>query len=604
MRASHHFITETAHNRYNAKRTILAMLPYLWHDVPRCMRWRVVVSLVCLVLAKVVAVATPFLYKHIVDGLATPNAQGTWIVILGMSGLVISYAMARMIRVICNEVRHFIFIRVEQRALQQIAVEILDKVHSLSLRYHITRKTGALSRIIDRCIRGVESVLQVIVFNLAPLMFEFIAIAVVIAVVFDIRYVLIIMGMLVAYAIFTNAVTEWRVNIRKRMNAKDREATQHAIDGLLNYETVKYFNAERHEIHRYGTTIGEYGDEAVRLHRSMGILNIGQACIVSVGIGATLALGAFEVSNGTITIGAFVMIHSYLLQIVMPMDFLGFMYNRLRQSLADMGDAFDLLSQNPDITDVPNAPDLHVTKGDICFDSVCFDYTEQKTTIHNVSFDVPSGNTVAIVGASGAGKSTIGRLLFRFYEAQSGTITIDGQDITRVTQSSLHESIGIIPQDTVLFNDSIYYNLSYGTPDATFERVQSVAQQAQLHDFIMSLPAGYDTIVGERGLKLSGGEKQRVGIARTLLKNPKILVLDEATSALDTHTESQIQHNVYTMSKGRTVIAIAHRLSTIIHADTIIVLDKGRIAEHGTHAVLMAHNGIYAHMWDLQKRES
>ena len=597
--------TRTAESQHSAMHTFRAVLPYLWSKAPNSARWRVAISLAGLILAKIIAVATPYLYKLAVDGLSgTQTSPSEWVMMLGISGLIIAYMVARFMRVVFNEVRNLIFIHVEQRALRMIGVQIITHIHNLSMRYHITRKTGALSRIIDRCIRGVESILQVIIFQLAPLIFELILITIVLTVAFDFWYAVVIFVMLILYAGYTSRITEWRVKIRKIMNAKDREATQGAIDGMLNFETVKYFDASQHEINQYNKAIGEYGDATVRSYRSMAVLNLGQAFIIQLAFGASLLLGAYDVSQGNMTVGDFVMIHAYMMQIVMPLDFLGFVYNRLRQSLVDMGDAFDLLNQVPEITDHKNAHNLVVSDGKVVFENVDFSYTEDRLILRNISLQVNGGQMVAIVGASGSGKSTIGRLLFRFYDIKNGKISIDGQDISTVTQSSLHQSIGVIPQDTVLFNNTIYYNLSYGNPDATYQQIVTIAKQARIHDFIISLKDGYDTIVGERGLKLSGGEKQRVGIARTLLKNPKILLLDEATSALDTTTEYEIQHNLRSVSKGRSVIAIAHRLSTIMDADNIIVLDNGQIIEQGNHEQLLDKNGTYAHMWYQQLREN
>ncbi len=591
-------------NWYNAMRTMRAMLPHLWTQASSGVRWRVLISVGSLIVAKLVAVATPFFYKTAVDAMSQTNGGfSQWTVVLGISGVVVAYMVARFVRVAFNEVRNFVFIRVEQQALQHIGVQIITQIHNLSMRYHITRQTGALSRIIDRCIRGVESLLQVIIFHIGPLFFELVVIAVILVVVFDFWYFFIIAVMFISYVLFTSMMTEWRVEIRKEMNAKDRQATQGALDGMLNFETVKYFNAEQHEINQYRKTIGEYGDATVRSYRSLAVLNLGQAFIVNVAFACVLVMGVWDVQNGTMTVGDFVMIHAYMMQVMMPLDFLGFMYNRLRQALVDMGDAFNLLSQPAEILDTPNAPPLQVSKGHVAFKNVSFAYTQDRHILHDISFDVPPGHTVAIVGASGAGKSTIGRILFRFYDIQSGMVTIDAQDITQVTQFSLHDNIGVIPQDTVLFNNTIYYNLCYGNPNATHNQIEQVAKQAQLHDFITSLPEGYDTMVGERGLKLSGGEKQRVGIARTLLKDPKILLLDEATSALDTATESQIQKNLRAVSDGRTVIAIAHRLSTIVDANMILVLDKGKIVERGTHTELLQQNGKYAHMWHHQQQK-
>ena len=582
---------------------IKKLAPFLWPPDKQWVRRRVVLALLALLLSKVVAVGTPFLYKAAVDVLAGEDVDPVWALGIGAVGITVAYGMARLLTIGFQQLRDVLFAAVGQRALRQIALETFNHVHALSLRYHITRKTGGLSRIIERGVKGVEFLLRFLLFSIAPLVVELVMIAAVLAVVFDIWYLVVVTVTIFLYAWFTFRVTEWRVKIRREMNEQDTDANQKAIDSLLNFETVKYFGAEEREASRYDGAMERYVFAALKTSYSLAFLNVGQAFLISGGLVAIMVMAAVGVADGTLTVGDFVMVNAYMIQITMPLNFLGTVYREIRQSLVDMGEMFDLLAQPAEVQDKPGAPDLAVTGGQITFQDVHFGYQDGRFVLKGVTLDVPAGRTVAIVGPSGSGKSTIGRLLFRFYDTSDGSLRIDGQDIRDVTQKSLHAAIGVVPQDTVLFNDTIYYNIAYGRPEASHAEIIEAAKAAKIHDFISGLPDGYDTSVGERGLKLSGGEKQRVGVARTILKNPPILLLDEATSALDTETESEIQHELQAMGEGRTVITIAHRLSTIAHADRIVVLESGEIVEEGAHDALLARNGRYASLWHRQAAE-
>ena len=579
------------------------LAPFLWPPDKQWVRRRVVLALLALLLSKVVAVGTPFLYKAAVDVLAGEGVDPVWALGIGAVGITVAYGMARLLTIGFQQLRDVLFAAVGQRALRQIALETFNHVHALSLRYHITRKTGGLSRIIERGVKGVEFLLRFLLFSIAPLVVELVMIAAVLAVVFDIWYLVAVTVTIFLYVWFTFRVTEWRVKIRREMNEQDTDANQKAIDSLLNFETVKYFGAEEREANRYDGAMERYVFAALKTSYSLAFLNFGQAFLITGGLVAVMVMAAVGVADGTLTVGDFVMVNAYMIQITMPLNFLGTVYREIRQSLVDMGEMFDLLAQPAEVQDKPGAPDLAVTGGQITFQDVHFGYQDGRVILQGVTLDVPAGRTVAIVGPSGSGKSTIGRLLFRFYDTSDGSLRIDGQDIRDVTQKSLHAAIGVVPQDTVLFNDTIYYNIAYGRPEASHSEIIEAAKAAKIHDFISGLPDGYDTTVGERGLKLSGGEKQRVGIARTILKNPPILLLDEATSALDTETESEIQHELQAMGEGRTVITIAHRLSTIAHADRIVVLENGEIVEEGAHDALLARNGRYASLWHRQAAE-
>jgi ATP-binding cassette subfamily B protein len=509
----------------------------------------------------------------------------------------------RLAGVAFNQLRDGIFARVGQGALRSLAMETFRHIHALSLRYHITRRTGGLSRVIERGVKGVDFLLRFLLFSILPLILELALVAGILFFVFDVWYLVVVVVTIALYVWFTFTVTEWRVKIRRYMNERDQDANQKAIDSLLNFETVKYFGAEEREARRYDGSMAGYEGAAVKTSVSLSWLNLGQAVIITAGLVAVMVMAASGVQSGALTVGDFVMVNAYMIQITMPLSFLGTVYREIRQALVDMAAMFSLLEQPAEISDRPDAASLRVSEGRIVFDDVLFSYERERAILKGLTLKVEPGQTVAIVGPSGSGKSTIGRLLFRFYDVTGGSITIDGQDLRDVTQESLRAAIGIVPQDTVLFNDTIYYNIAYGRPGATEAEVIAAARAGQIHEFVTRLPEGYDTVVGERGLKLSGGEKQRVGIARTLLKDPPILLLDEATSALDTETERDIQGSLRAMGEGRSVITIAHRLSTVVDADRIVVLEDGRLVEEGTHERLLARGGRYATMWRRQLSE-
>ena len=589
-----------AAERKSGMRTILRVVPYLWPKDRFDFRVKVISALVLLVLAKAVINFAPFLYREAVNAL---TETGNSPFLLGAVGMTVAYGGARILSRGFEQLRDVVFAAVAQRAFRNLALETFQHIHKLSLRYHISRKTGALSRVIERGVKGLEFLLRFLLFSVGPLVLELLIIAGIMFFWFDYLYLTVIIVMIAAYIWFTIKVTEWRVKIRKFMNDQDTDANQKAIDSLLNYETVKYFSAEEREANRYDGAIKQYEKAALTTAYSLAFLNFGQSLIITAGLIIVMVMAALGVQSGYLTVGDFVMVNAYMIQITMPLNFLGTVYREIRQGLVDMGEMFDLLEQPVEILDSENASELKITDGHISFENVTFGYNKSRLIIQNVSIEINSRETIAIVGPSGSGKSTIGRLLFRFYDAQQGSIKIDGQDIRDVTQESLHRSIGVVPQDTVLFNDTIYYNIAYGLDNASRAEVEKAAKDAQIHDFILSLPDGYETTVGERGLKLSGGEKQRVGIARTLLKNPPILLLDEATSALDTETEREIREALTNASEGRSVLTIAHRLSTIADADRIIVLENGSIVEIGTHEALLSKRGRYYSLWTKQLTE-
>ena len=588
-----------ANERRSGLRTIRKVGPYLWPDDKPWVKRRVVIALVSLVLAKIVNMLAPLLFGKAVDALSGQASD----LVLGGVGLTLAYGFARLMNVGFQQLRDGVFARVGQRALRSLALETFTHIHRLSMRYHITRKTGGLSRIIERGVKGVDFLLRFMLFSVGPLILELLLICLVLLWLLDIRYMLVVLFTIAIYVWFTFKVTEWRVRLRREMNQQDTDANQKAIDSLLNFETVKYFGAEAREAARYDSSMEAYEGAAIKTATSLALLNFGQSVIITAGLVAVMVMAAFGVQAGTITVGDFVMVNAYMIQISMPLNFLGTVYREIRQALVDMGEMFDLLEQPQEVSDKPGAPDVQVSKGAVQFDNVKFGYDPARPILKGVSLNVRSGENVALVGPSGSGKSTIGRLLFRFYDVTDGAVRIDGQDVRDVTQSSLHDAIGVVPQDTVLFNDTIRYNIAYGRAGATQDDIIAAARAAQIHDFILSLPEGYDTMVGERGLKLSGGEKQRVGIARTLLKNPPILILDEATSALDSETEASIQGALKRAGEGRTVITIAHRLSTIADADRIIVLENGQVVEEGTHDSLLASHGRYSALWNRQMQE-
>ncbi|SMH30496.1 ATP-binding cassette, subfamily B [Maritimibacter sp. HL-12] len=590
--------------RGQGMRTIRRAVPYLWPKGEPAIKARVVIAMAFLFAAKLVAVGTPLVYKAAVDKLTGEGeVDVAWMLGMGAIGLTVAYGMARFLAVGFQQLRDAVFARVAQRALRALALETFQHIHALSMRYHITRKTGGLSRIMERGVKGVEFLLRFLLFNIGPLFLELFMVAAIFFVLFDVWYLAVVVGTIALYVWFTFQVTEWRVKIRKQMNDQDTDANQKAVDSLLNFETVKYFGAEAREAARYDASMEGYEHAAIKTSQSLAFLNAGQSFIITAGLVAVMILAAWGVQQGALTVGDFVMVNAYMVQITMPLNFLGSVYREIRQALVDMGEMFLLLEQPAEVTDKPGAPGLKVRGGHVEFDAVSFGYESARPILHGVSVNVAAGQTVALVGPSGSGKSTIGRLLFRFYDVTGGAIRIDGQDLRDVTQASVHDAIGVVPQDTVLFNDTIRYNIAYGKPDASFAEIEAAARAAKIHDFIVSLPDGYDTTVGERGLKLSGGEKQRVGIARTVLKDPPILLLDEATSALDTETERDIQESLKAMGRGRTVITIAHRLSTIADADRIVVLENGVVTEEGSHDDLLARGGKYAAMWARQAAE-
>lgn len=586
--------------RQSGLRTIRKVAPYLWPDDPAWVRHRVLGAMALLLFSKLISVTTPFFYKGAVDALAE---EGVPMLALGAVGLTVAYGVARLMTVGFQQLRDAVFARVGQRALRMLALETFNHIHKLSMRYHITRKTGGLSRIIERGVKGVDFLLRFLLFSIGPLMLELVLVGIILAVVFDFWYLLVVAGTIALYVWFTFAVTEWRVKLRREMNDQDTDANQKAIDSLLNFETVKYFGAEAREAQRYDSAMEKYEKAAIKTNYSLAFLNFGQSFLITGGLIGVMVMAAIGVQNGSLTVGDFVMVNAYMVQITIPLNFLGTVYREIRQALVDMGEMFDLLEQPAEVTDAPDAKPLEVTGGRVELDAVRFGYDAERAILKGVSVTAEPGEMVAIVGSTGSGKSTIGRLLFRFYDVGGGALRIDGQDVRQVTQESLHAAIGVVPQDTVLFNDTIRYNIGYGRDGATQADIEEAARAAQIHDFIERLPDGYETTVGERGLKLSGGEKQRVGIARTLLKDPPILLLDEATSALDSETEQDIKEALMQAGRGRTVLTIAHRLSTIAEADKIIVLEQGEVVEQGRHEDLLEKGGRYAQLWARQQSD-
>ncbi len=580
--------------------TVCSLLPYLWPTDHPGARVRVVAAAVMLVLAKVATVYVPVVYGRIVDALAPKDGAAMLAVPLG---LVIGYGLLRVASAGFGELRDALFATVQQRAVRVAALRTFRHLHALSLRFHLDRQTGALARAIDRGTVGIQSVLRLAVFNVVPTLIELLLVTAIIWHLFDWRFAAVTFIAVVSYVGFTMGFAGWRVRARRTMNENDNDASTKALDSLLNFETVKYFGNEAHEAARYDGALARYERAAVRVQVSLNILNVGQTLIIAAGLTLIMLMAAKGVSDGSMTVGRFVLVNTYLMQLYQPLGFLGFVYMTIKQGIVDAEQMFGLLEVGQEITDRPGARTLAAKAGELRFEGVHFGYRPDREILKGIDFVVPAGRKLAIVGPTGAGKSTISRLLFRFYDVTQGRITIDGQDIRDVTQESLRAAIGVVPQDTVLFNDTIRYNIAYGRPGASQEEIEHAARLAQVHDFVVTLPDGYDTRVGERGLKLSGGEKQRVAIARTILKDPRILILDEATSALDTGTEQDIQTALRAVSRDRTTLVIAHRLSTVVDADEIIVLSDGRVAERGRHAALLARDGLYARMWALQAEQ-
>ncbi len=575
--------------------TIRSLLPYLWNY-----RGRAGLALAFLVLSKVAIVGVPLALKEIVDALDTPEGRAVALPI----ALLLAYGLLRLAGSAFNELRDVVFAKVRHGTMRTLSLKALDHLHKLSLRYHLERKTGALSRDMERGTRSASSLLNYMLFSILPTAVELGLITVILLSQYHPRYALIVAVMVTIYVTLTVTITNWRMKYRHRMNAMDSEANSQAIDSLINYETVKYFNNERFEQQRYGKTLQHWQDAAVMSQTSMSGLNITQGAIIALGVTLIMIFAAQEVIDGSMSLGDLVLVNAFMLQVFIPLNFLGVVYSQVKHALSDMDRMFKLLQEDPEIRDLENAPALQVGSGEVRFEQVQFHYNADRPILRGVSFTVPAGSKLAVVGHSGAGKSTLARLLFRFYDVSAGRILINGQDIREVSQQSLREAIGIVPQDTVLFNDSVGYNIAYGRCGASQEDIEQAARMANIHDFIASLPEGYDTVVGERGLKLSGGEKQRIAIARAILKNPRILIFDEATSSLDSRSEKTILDALQQLASHHTTLVIAHRLSTIVDADHILVMDQGNIVEQGSHQQLLAQDGHYAQMWALQQQEA
>ncbi len=578
-------------------RALRTLLPFLWPVGRFDLKWRVLAAVFLLIASKVSIIFVPFLYKGAVDAL---NGETSPIITLPL-GFILAYGLARVASQAFGQLRDAVFIKVAQHAIRSAALATFQHLHRLSLRFHLDRQTGGLSRVIERGAKAIQFILNFSIFNIIPTIFEIALVCIVLLVNYTPWIAVVTFASVVTYIAFTMLVTEWRIKFRREMNRTDSEAMTKAVDSLINYETVKYFGNEQHEAERFNSSLERYEAAAVTSHTTLALMNIGQGALVGVGVFGVMIIAAQGVINDTMTLGDFVLINTILMQLYQPLNFLGFVYREIKQSLVDMEKMFELLEITPEVEDIPNAPELNIAEGEIRFEDVDFEYDPRRQILFGVSFVARPGATVAIVGHSGAGKSTISRILYRFYDVSAGRVTIDGQDIREVTQQSLRAVTGIVPQDTVLFNDTIRYNIRYGRVGATDEEIEAAAKIASIHDFVIGLPDGYDTVVGERGLKISGGEKQRVAIARAVLKNPRLLVFDEATSALDSKTEKEIQESLKEISQTRTIITIAHRLSTVVDADEILVMDNGRIVERGTHALLLEHDGQYAKMWARQQ---
>jgi ATP-binding cassette subfamily B protein len=570
------------------------MLPFLWEY-----RGRALLALACLVLAKVANVGIPLVLKEIVD---TLDRSDQTLLVLPLF-LLLGYGLLRLSSSMFNELRDVIFARVRYRAMRNLSNRVLAHLHDLSLRFHLQRQTGAISRDLERGTRSVSTIINYMVFSIIPMLVEFSLVAIVMLTQYEFIFTLVIFGTVAVYVAFTLAITEWRMEFRHTMNRLDSQANNQAFDSLINYETVKYFGNESLELQRFDETLSHWEDNAVKSQTSMSLLNFGQGGIIAVGVTLIMILAANSVVQGSMTIGDLVLVNAFMLQLFIPLNFLGMVYRQIKYSLADMDLIFKLLEEQPEITDAKDAKQLQLVDGEVCFEQVDFSYQPEREILHKVDFTITAGEKLAVVGHSGAGKSTLSRLLFRFYDVSDGRILIDGQDIRQISRSSLRSAIGIVPQDTVLFNDTIFYNLAYGRPDASLEEIEEAARIAHISQFIGQLPDGYQTVVGERGLKLSGGEKQRVAIARAMLKRPRILIFDEATSSLDSKTEQAIQETLKEVAKHHTTLVIAHRLSTVVDADRILVLEGGRIMEQGTHHELLKIGGLYHQMWLLQQKE-
>jgi ATP-binding cassette subfamily B protein len=595
--------------RRTSGETIKSLLPYLWPKHDPKSRFRVVLAVTFLILAKVATVYIPYVYSKAVDALSPKLLHGQAALIVVPAALIVAYGLLRLASAGFGELRDAAFASVQQRTVRRVALQTFQHMHRLSMRFHLDRQTGGVSRAIERGSAGIEQVLRFAVFNIVPTLAELVMVTAILWRLFDWRFALATLGAVGTYIAFTLAFATWRIRFRQRMNDRDTEAQSKAVDSLLNYETVKYFGNEAHEARRFDEALAGYERAAVKSQVTLNMLNLGQAAIIAAALALIMLMAANGVAHGKMTVGKFVLANTYLMQLYQPLNFLGFAYNTIKQGLADMEQMFQLLSVEQEVKDRPNATALtgHLDEQPPCevaFENVHFGYQPSREILKGISFHVPAGHKIAIVGPTGAGKSTISRLLFRFYDVTAGSVRIDGADIRDYTQISLREAIGVVPQDTVLFNDTIRYNIAYGRPGATQDQIEHAARLAQVHDFVLRLPDGYDTRVGERGLKLSGGEKQRVAIARTILKDPRLLILDEATSALDTSTERDIESALRAVAARRTTIVIAHRLSTVVDADEIIVLSDGEIVERGTHRDLLAREGVYAHMWALQAEQA